>query len=372
PLAIVGGGSSDRARQLAELLAARRTATGYAPPFLVTTATADSVFTAEQEEAPLLDIYSGRSFRCCYSNRQMAQATLDFIFSQPDLRPDHGPAYLVYWEDDPYSRDMMDQSRALLWEWQSMPEASALRRRGELGEVQFVQLAIRHSIGPVTEPNPPEAEAIQKLVDEAASLPELKRALLFLPGEVKPTRRVLRSLVQAAPALAPRFVVATGDAVDFNVIFRDRHLAWPLQELPCTLLLFCHRNPVQDAAGFAARTGRGRDLAATSSGTHDLLLYADVGAALVEATFADRKLLGDVDQVTNRLRAVKDEHGQARFDERGERPGGRGEFVVLLRPLRRGDRVLPQATIVVSERGVDGDWRLVREFQVEDTGGPGP
>ena len=367
PLAIVGGGSSDRARALAELLDQQRRTTGYAPPLLITTATANTVFASHQEEKPLLDLYPGHSFRCCFSNRQMAEATLDFVFSQPDLRPTDGPAFLAFWEDDPYSRDLMDQCRALLWQWQTEPAASPLRRRGTLADVTFVQVPIRHSVGPVTEPNPPEALAVQKLVEEMTQATAAKRALLWLPGEVKPVRRVLRALVQAAPALAPRLVVAIGDAVDFNTIFRDRHLTWPIQALPCDLVLFCHHNPVLAAAGFAAPTGRALDLEAASSGTHDLLLYADVGAMLVEAAFQEQRLLASPETVLARLKSLKDEAGRPRFDARGERPGGVDEFLVLLRPLREGALVLPKAAMIVSQRvGPEGVWRTQRQFLVED------
>lgn len=402
PLAIVGGGSSDRARELAELLDRHRQQSGYAPPLLVTTATADSVFTASQEEKPLLALYSGQAFRCCFSNRQMAEATLDYVFSQPDLRPTHGPIFLAYWEDDPYSRDFMDQCRDLLWQWQTEPERSPLNRRGTPGDVTFVQIPIRHSIGPVNEPNPPESLAVQKLVEELTQAGHEHRALLILPGEIKPVRRLLRALVRAAPPVASRLVVATGDAVDFNAIFRDRRLAWPLQELPCQLVLFCHRDPVHAAAGFkpavaspsstvpglAARSAQENHPASpsrssvsssheqastpygvTPSGTHDLLLYADVGAALIDAAFHEARLLDDPQSVRARLAESKDETGHLRFTAEGERHGGRGEFIVLLRPVREGNRVLPRARLFVSQRtgpAGQGEWRIESDFSVAD------
>jgi hypothetical protein len=397
PLAIVGGGSSDRARDLAEWLEQHRRQSSYAPPLLITTATADSVFTAKQEEKPLLDLYPGRAFRCCFSNRQMAEATLDFVFSQPDLRPTQSPIFLAFWEDDPYSRDFMDQCRDLLWHWQSDPQQSLLRRRGSPGDVTFVQIPIRHSIGPVNEPNPPESLAVQKLVEELTQTDREQRALLILPGEIKPVRRLLRALVRAAPTVASRLIVATGDAVDFNAIFRDRHLAWPLQELPCQLVLFCHRDPVHAGAGFQAtgaspapvgqgiarrsteqtasesltrRSASSRlDPVLTPSGTHDLLLYADVGAALIDAAFHQNQLLSDPQAIRDRLADSKDEMGYPRFTAKGERHSGRGEFIVLLQPLRVGNRILPRARVLVSQRigpAGQGDWRIESVFPVAD------
>ena len=35
----------------------------------------------------LLDVYDDRSFRFCFSNRQMAEAVLDFVWDRPELRP---------------------------------------------------------------------------------------------------------------------------------------------------------------------------------------------------------------------------------------------------------------------------------------------
>lgn len=397
PLAIVGGGSSDRARDLAEWLERNRQQSGYAPPLLITTATADSVFTANQEEHPLLDLYPGHAFRCCFSNRQMAEATLDFVFSQPELRPAQGPIFLAFWEDDPYSRDFMDQCRDLLWHWQSDPQQSLLRRRGSPGDVTFVQIPIRHSVGPVNEPNPPESLAVQKLVEELTQSDREHRALLILPGEIKPVRRLLRALVRAAPSASSKLIVATGDAVDFNAVFRDRQLTWPLQELPCQLVLFCHRDPVHAGAGFrpavatpsslvpwlpARTTEKSRvassahyspssshDHVITPSGTHDLLLYADVGAALIDAAFHQNQLLGDSQAVRDRLADSKDETGHPRFTAKGERHGGRGEFVVLLRPLREGNRILPRARLLVSQRvgpAGQGEWRIESVFAVAD------
>jgi len=39
-----------------------------------------------------------------------------------------------------------------------------------------------------------------------------------------------------------------GRRIDFNTIYRDRNLAWPIQDLPCDLVFFCHRNPVDPIA----------------------------------------------------------------------------------------------------------------------------
>src|SRR5205085_3296861 len=91
-------------------------------------------------ETPLMDVYPGRSFRFCFTNRQMAEAVVDFLWSQPDLRPHGDPrpalaavpqaaadpwgaaaqaaaqavecapeAAALEWDDDPYSIDLSNQ-----------------------------------------------------------------------------------------------------------------------------------------------------------------------------------------------------------------------------------------------------------------------
>src|SRR5262249_20721170 len=73
PLAVSGGSSSDRARELAQALPEQKARISSPPLFLITTATADrSAF-----NEPLMDIYQGRTWRYCFTNRQMAEAVAD-------------------------------------------------------------------------------------------------------------------------------------------------------------------------------------------------------------------------------------------------------------------------------------------------------
>src|SRR5436309_8721036 len=111
PLAFIGGGTSDRAVELARALAEQRDwrGPGYPragrPLLLITTATANTIFLDPSaqgvpvgaEPPRLMQVYPGRSFRFCFTNRQMAQAVVDFLWTQPDLRPlgDPRPALAV-------------------------------------------------------------------------------------------------------------------------------------------------------------------------------------------------------------------------------------------------------------------------------------
>ena len=96
---------------------------------LLTTATADRVAPSSEGEsfaAPertqdarsdakeqpigvkLTQLYPGRTFRFCFTNQQMATAVSDFIWSRDDLRPTRDPVYMAMWNDDSYSRDLIE------------------------------------------------------------------------------------------------------------------------------------------------------------------------------------------------------------------------------------------------------------------------
>ena len=96
------------------------------------------------------------------------------------------------------------------------------------------------------------------------------------------SRRFLRGLSRAAPTQSRRFVVVTGDSLSFNTIFRDRNIAWPIQDLPYDLVFFCHRNPV-DRATRSARLDHEHIEVGSATGTEDLLLYTDMAEAILRA-----------------------------------------------------------------------------------------
>src|SRR5207253_1503719 len=111
--------------------------------------------------------------------------------------------------------------------------------------------SIPYSVGTFGRPNRWEVEEAGKLMGKKLrEYPDQRRPLLVLPAATQPARRYLRALSRFAPAEAQRFVVATGDALAFNTLYRDRNFAWPIQDLPFSLICFCHRNPVDPAVGF--------------------------------------------------------------------------------------------------------------------------
>jgi hypothetical protein len=224
-------------------------------------------------------------------------------------------------------------------------------------------LNIPYSVGTFGRPNRWEVLEGGRLIEWKLQYhPEQQRPLLVLPAATQPSRRFLRALVRFAPVEARNFVVATGDAIAFNTLYRDRNFAWAIQDLPFPLVCFCHRNPVDPSVGFnLEKASHDAEPARTDDfiGTEDLLLYVDIVDALVQASFR-----GDFHVLPANANELRSKLGQMRwskqlgrvatepanpflFDEKGNRRSGTGEHVVYLRPSFRGREVLPAATIEV-------------------------
>lgn len=357
PLAIIGGAASDPAIDAA--LSLSRAASQYpetTPPLLIlSTATADHTqredVVAHMNEVegrpsadrgiPLNRIYAHRTVRYCFTNQQMAAAVMSFIQSRSELRPDAGPVYLAIWMDDAYSRDLTGRFCELL---------------RELPVVEYVD----YSVGAFDQPNRWEAPVIERLLTvKRERHPDQQRPLLVLPAANQgPARRFLRGLVRSSPVEARRFVVATGDGISFNTVYRDRHVSWPIQDLPFDLIFFSHRNPVDARAGFRAEGERRPDQPGQGSpatGTDDLLLFSDMVKTLVHASYLGDEAPRTGDELRQRLAEARWKDGGVRFrtdgellfDDDGHRRTGTGEHIVWLRPALQGEQVLPRATIQV-------------------------
>jgi hypothetical protein len=351
PLAIIGGGTTDRALDLARALADLSMPLESRPLLLITSATADRIY-VDDSWKDLMKIYPDRSFRFCFTNRQMTQALTDFIGHQEELRPDE-PAYLVYWDDDPYSIDLFEDFREVLGKpW---------------------SISIPYSLGGHTQPNLWEAGAVEKLMDAVSVHPQQHRSLLVLPATPQSARRFLRGLERTAPAETARFVVATGDGIDLNVIYRDRRSSWPIQDLPFTLVLFCHRNPV-DPIAFQpdqpdSETAVSSVSEKTNSSTHDLLLYRDTVAMIVDATCRKTGVPTNPERMKAHFHEALLPNGKPSFDAEGNQRSGTGEYIVVLQPVRQGNRVLPRGKLQVWNRARDATdgrhWRRVQELDVD-------
>ncbi|MGE3806949.1 MAG: hypothetical protein AB7K24_19985 [Gemmataceae bacterium] len=379
PLAIIGGSTSDRARDLARDLHSLGDQER-APLLLITTATADQV-DLDYEVVDLMSVYPGRSFRFCFTNQQMAEAVIDFLWTQPEVRPDVEPVYLVHWDDDPFSVDLKERFAAALSDERFSGWLQQRRRLRHIGR-EWSDLAARaltagvapglcpdmclaalaaqtpwwsvrvgHSIGGYARPNRAESAGAAKVMEGVAMHPNQRRPLLILPAGTQPTRRFLHALFRLSPDDAARFVVATGD-FDFNTIYRDRMVAWPIQDLPVDLVFFSHRNPV-DPIGFVPSLPDDAipDLTSKSTtNTMDLLLYRDIAETVIHAAYQEGRLLDRADTLRKRLREARLPDGQPRFDESGNLRSGSGEFVVWLRPIRNRELNLPRAGLQVWNR----------------------
>lgn len=360
PLALVGGGSSDRAADLAAALKGQSGWKGPKPLLFITTATADAVGDGEFSQS-LVNVYADRTFRFCFTNKQMAAAVTDFVWGRPDLRPglladdERGAlgggtitatrpagrphAFIPMWEDDPFSRDLHQQFQ------QSIGPRAV-----------HVTQSIAFSVGGFSSPNRDEGRAADAIQAEAALL-EPQRSLLVLTTITQPARRLLRALTEANPELARRLVAVTGDGIPVNAIYRDGEFAWPIHALPVPLVLFCHNDPL---AWDDDPTVQEFPLRPPSS-TEDVLHFAALVRVVARAAF-DGPVTADA--VAYRLR-----HGEPPFfDLDGNRLGGRGEYVCVLWPRNEvgnaGVSTLPQAVLEVWERQAAG-WRRVRTEPID-------
>jgi hypothetical protein len=404
PLAILGGSASDPAIELANALQDQVPPGGAAPLLLLTTATADEGLRKRDGAAvPLTEIYAERTFRFCFTNKQMAEAVSDFVWSQEALRPDGDPFYPICWEDDAYSTDLASsfiasldarvsaraavRDAARIWAGQAGRAATGALAvdAGARQGYQPINLPERIycGVGTFDQPNRWEEEVAKNQLARLSQSPAQRPVLVLPAASAQPARRFLRGLMRSAPAQAQRFVVVTGDAIPFSTIYRDRKVTWQIQDLPFDLVLFCHRNPVDLEAGFRIEgegaeaeqsTGTAHERPASATGTEDVLLFGDMIEALVQSTGTSTGVTATGDELGKRLREARwlpntgrvgfDPAGIALFDDKGNRRSGTGEHIVWLQPSILQERIRPQADITVWSWvtvGPQGRWQQVRE-----------
>src|SRR5262249_40908198 len=152
---------------------------------------------------------------------------------------------------------------------------------------------------------------------EAHNAQDQLRPLLVLPATSQPCRRFLRALRINAPVVARRFTVVTGDSIEFNKIYRDRNLTWPIQEVPLKLVFFCHRNPVDRDVGFreedASDAGSDYDQGSSTTGTEDLLLYIDIVETVVKGCYQGPRLLRNATELAANLHEIRWKNSRTLF-----------------------------------------------------------
>ena len=410
PLAIVGGWTSDRARELAEAMR-DQVWPGQKPLFLMATATADSVYqdedsyTADYKPPKLISLYD-RSYRFCFTNRQMAEAVTDFVLTDPALRPGPAvlpgmrlmpaaaggtwamlpwlaelaapppgvaalpdmvattpgiPAFAIGWKDDPYSLDLSEQFREVIAEQGVRPGRPRLA-------VDRTELPF--STGKFSRPNPHEAQFVDHLL---ANLPKRgDRTVIVIPAVTAPARRVLGALAQGTPGAARRLVAITGDGIPVNALFRDGEFTWPVRSIPIPLVLFTHTDPFDwDEAGDHIPP-RGYELhppvkpTDVKNSTEDIQLFTVLSAVLARGSFPDgtNRVIDGPDALVERFRTLS----PAFFDASGNRLTGFGEHVVVLRPTPRLEGIVtyPDAVIDVYTRK-GGEWVRIHSRPVVQT-----
>jgi hypothetical protein len=338
PIAVIGGGSTDRALDLARAMAAQADWRGDRPPLLITTATAD--FSEDDglgAKLRVVDIYDDHTFRFCFTNRQMADAVVEFVAQNPDLKPldpARVPVLTVSWADDRYSVDLRDQfTEALKAKY---PDGRGLSFAG--------QWTIKFSVGGFVSPNVYEAVVAADIAERLRDLPD-KRVLMVLPGITLPARRLLKAVVEADPVAAGKLVVLTGDGIPTNALLRDGDITWPVGALPVPLVLFAHGSPsAWDAPGGTPAPPNGYRLS-PPNGTEEVMHFGKMVEVIADACFSTRgPLLTRGDDLRNRLRERPDF-----FNPNGERNPHSGEHVVVASPR-------PEPTMSVWRSGSGRPW----------------
>jgi hypothetical protein len=341
PIAVLGGWSSDRAKELADAM--REAPWGGPKPLLfISQATADEVYRAADSypagyvPPELIKLYD-RSFRFCFTNKQMAEAVTDFVFTDPDLKPGPAPAagagalpgFAIAWEDDDYSVDLTRQFRHEIGKRAERPE-----RPGEpwLG---MVLDTVPYSVGRLNRANAREAAVVGQILKQLP--PPGSRTVLVIPTVSAPARRTLRALVQGNPAVGRQLVAMTGDGISVNTFFRDRDFAWPVRSIPVPVVLFTHADP------FAWDRPDGRPPPAdyglvppapgtVRSSTEDIQHFTRLARLAAGGLFPEGsgEIVHGPDGLAASLRAT------GFFDADGNRKRGTGEHVVVLRPAANG------------------------------------
>jgi hypothetical protein len=342
-----------------------------------------------------MQIYNKRSFRFSFTNSHMVASVMDFLADYPQVWAyrNADPAlfagmvaqgcplgnfsflgaggylqapylFALDWLDDAYSKDLAEIFlRVYTSQYRADPDAG---RRAEHNHVPY-------SVGDFSQPNPGELLAVDLYLSNTDRFQDQPQ-LLVLPTGAQRARRFLRTLCRRAPQEIRKLVVATGDAITFNTIYRDRDVAWNIQDMPVPLVFFSHRNPIDASAGFGQVDPSLGQVSLT--GTQDLLLHRDLMEAVLLAAWKDNHWLDDADQMLERLRQTHWRKGRVRqpdenaagaelrpfFDAEGNRHPRTGEHVVWLQPAYEGARNVARATVTVWRMQGDDpamSWRLV-------------
>lgn len=400
PVAVVGGGTSDRAAELVSVLkklTARRDWKGPPPLALITTATSmkfsdrserrgDTQLSQTEldDQKALREIYPA-TFRYCYHNEHVINALVSFVadlpevaagmdlcrlqavlsrvpsfgfdpFSVPMAIPAYPRAFRIRWDDDIFSQDLAGRfaSRLGLADGDTRDPDNPLRLSGVplIKSVDACQMP--HSIGTFGNASREEVNNLEETIRQIPTTPGV-RSVLFIPTSANPARRVLRAITGKSPLIGRNLIAVTGDAIFFDTLSRFGETQWNIRDIPIPLVTFAHQNPADP------RDRGPGDL--NPPATDEVLLFEDILRSVVEgcAMPADRPdddpgEMPDAAALAGRLQARTK---TPTFDAVGDRQKG-GEFVVMLRPQfdatgDGGATIRSQPSIVIWQR-VEGRW----------------
>lgn len=378
PIAILGGWSSDRAKELADAM--RETNwSGPKPLLFISQATADQVYRPADNypvgyvPPQLIKLYD-RSFRFCFTNKQIAEAVTDYVFSDDRLRPGPIPdaaapalpGFAIAWEDDDYSIDLSRQFRG---------EISKKAERPGRPWLGMILDTVPFSVGRLNRPNAREAAVAEQILRQLP--PPGSRTVLVLPTVSAPARRTLRTLVQGNPAVGKQLVAMTGDGIGVNTFFRDRDFAWPVRSIPVPVVLFTHADPFAwDVPGGRAPPRdyelRPPEPGSARSSTEDIQHFSRLTRIVAAGLFPDggHEIAHSPDALAASLKALK----PGFFDPDGNRQSGTGEHVVVLRPMPGHDTPAGRLHIdamleVYVRQGEDRKWTELHAQPLTRPGG---
>jgi len=339
PVAIIGGGTTALAVELACVLEATTEWQGVPPVLLISTATTEATRLDGDRDVRLTELYPEKTLRYCFTNKQVAEAVLDFALQHPRLPANTSAVvHSVMWQDDLFSQDLEMQFR----------EATAVRKtlfqNVDLGK----SWPILHSIGGFELPNRHELRAAVQVAEALMAEPPGKRIYLVVPAITQPAKRFVQAVLEARPELAGRFTVLTGDGIPVYALLRDHELAWPLRSLRLPMVLFTHHDP------FAWRFASSGEIdVAAPNTTEDVMHFAEMGKTVLEACFKSGAAeLDNGAELTRRLRAVP-----GLFKPNGDRSSRSGQHVVVLDPLA-------ERPTLASWRAEQTGWQLLRTLPI--------
>src|SRR5262249_53988966 len=129
--------------------------------------------------------------------------------------------FTASWDDDPYSRDLAERS-VRVFRRDFVPQ-DAGGRDSDPNKLLMSSVSITYSVGDAGPLNHAEQIAVNSFVEWHR--PD-RSQLLLLPTSAQRARRFVRGVYKSNPDKVKRVVVASGDSVSLNNVYRDSEVVW--------------------------------------------------------------------------------------------------------------------------------------------------